>query len=352
MAKKKHSADPSKSKLFGVGIIAGEAAASKLRQRLAKQLRFITEPLQYRELLTLARQELDKFAPLYAQILLDSQLAAWVYGLNAITKQTPSWALEIINYGVVNPLKIDKLSPRDKVFANVLTGSIKPAPSPKIVFPALGEMLARMINKKAVRKKAFEKLTPEVATRSFTVAYLNTQKKVEEVKELVVRSITEQKTLPQFRKDVVNTLGSGVLSPWHVETVFRTNMQKAFAEGQESVINQPLVQNMFPYAAFYAIHDSRVRDNHIALESLGLNGTNIYRADDPMWEFFTPPIEWNCRCSKKFLNLRQAAQRGVEEAKTWLSTGVPPENPEYRLPAINFRPDPTYKRILVKAEAA
>jgi uncharacterized protein with gpF-like domain len=44
--------------------------------------------------------------------------------------------------------------------------------------------------------------------------------------------------------------------------------------------------------AYYATHDARVRDDHLAMETLGLDGTNIYRADDPIWREYLPPWDF------------------------------------------------------------
>jgi hypothetical protein len=95
---------------------------------------------------------------------------------------------------------------------------------------------------------------------------------------------------------------------------------------------------VFPYQAYEPIHDGRVRDEHAELEKLGLNGTNVYRRDDPMWNYFTPPWGYNCRCGVNLLTVDAAARAGVAEAKLWQSTGRPPEVPEHRLQAIDFRP--------------
>jgi hypothetical protein len=65
------------------------------------------------------------------------------------------------------------------------------------------------------------------------------------------------------------------------------------------------------------------------MESLGLDGTAVYRRDDPVWDLFYPPWGWNCRCVVIPLSVEDAAARGVKEAMEWMRTGRPPVVPQY-----------------------
>jgi hypothetical protein len=117
------------------------------------------------------------------------------------------------------------------------------------------------------------------------------------------------------------------------------NVQAAYRDGRESLASHPIVDELFPYAEYFAIHDSRAEDTHLAMETLGLDGTGIYRTDDPVWDFFTPPWRWCCRCAKNLMTVEAAARKGVLEAKIWLDTGIKPPLIS-RLPEIPFRPEP------------
>jgi uncharacterized protein with gpF-like domain len=116
----------------------------------------------------------------------------------------------------------------------------------------------------------------------------------------------------------------------------------------------------FRIVAYYATTDSRVRKNHLALEKLGLDGTNIYRADDPTWQRFRPPWDFQCRCSWVPITVEQAARRGVTEAKEWLARAAAmamelggsasqyyertaPASPAWVNPP-NFNPSPEFSR--------
>jgi hypothetical protein len=89
------------------------------------------------------------------------------------------------------------------------------------------------------------------------------------------------------------------------------------------------VRDEFVYLLWSATHDGRVDPDHLAMEKAGLNGTAVYRADDPIFNTHFPPIRWQCRCVVIPLSVADAAEYGCAEAKRWLETGEPPAQPEF-----------------------
>jgi len=80
------------------------------------------------------------------------------------------------------------------------------------------------------------------------------------------------------------------------------------------------------------IRDSRLTDLCAIISTSGLQGTGIYRADDPTWVKFRPPRHFNCRCGTRRLTVAMAAARGIKEAERWLESGQPPLSPEFVTP--------------------
>ena len=109
------------------------------------------------------------------------------------------------------------------------------------------------------------------------------------------------------------------LSRARIELVFRANTARYLSDAADAALNHPLAIDQFPYRAYSATHDDRVRDTHLRLEQTGLNGTNVYRADDPAWKAFRPPWAYSCRCAWRPVGVRQAARIGVVEANNWLA---------------------------------
>jgi len=107
----------------------------------------------------------------------------------------------------------------------------------------------------------------------------------------------------------------------------------------ESILAHPIVTDGFPYRAFHAIHDARCRPDHRALETQGLDGTNVYNALDPVWAEIRPPFSWGCRCGWTAISVRTAAGLGVKEAQRWLNTGERPAEFQFvRWPTYDGKP--------------
>src|SRR5690606_1921457 len=107
-------------------------------------------------------------------------------------------------------------------------------------------------------------------------------------------TIEEGASLGKFRAKIEDELGRGAIGPAHLENVYRTNIQRAFHDGYDEIANDPVVNELFPFQEYIPIHDSRTREEHLQLGKLGLDGTGVYWADDPMWELFSPPWDYQC----------------------------------------------------------
>jgi len=131
-------------------------------------------------------------------------------------------------------------------------------------------------------------------------------------------------------------------------TVYRTNLHSSYSDGRLAVVQNPHVRDAFPYASYDPIHDDRTRPTHLLLARSGLDGSNVYYIDDPVFETFRPPWEWGCRCSWGPLTVMQAASKGVKEAQRWLQTGMPPRFhqavPWPTFEGAPLEPDPRYRR--------
>ena len=77
----------------------------------------------------------------------------------------------------------------------------------------------------------------------------------------------------------------------------RKRLAKEYTQNLLKTLEQPFVGSGFPYLFFSPIHDDRAPQSHLDLEHLGLNGTPVYRRDDPIWKKFMPPITDLCRCT-------------------------------------------------------
>lgn len=114
------------------------------------------------------------------------------------------------------------------------------------------------------------------------------------------------------RQPVIDPLTGGLVdaqlgSPWRLETIFRTNMQTAYAVGQwDEIASQAEVA---PFLMYDAVDDSRTRPEHAAWDRTVLPVTSKW------WRTHFPPNGWNCRCSVIQLDREEVEALGLEIAE-------------------------------------
>lgn len=347
---------------------------------LEKSLRTADPAELSQALLTFIR----KYRVQLADILTTTQLASLLEGARDVAKKIPTIpifpsapppatlepqkAMELLDTLRVLPVgereqKIYELPADQQTFVRQglmaqEQGGFQPPPPPfvplapsegspeRIHYPIIDEAAQSLAAKNVMTRPQFDALDSAARQKAFTVAHvecLDTMTKIRDVMSEVIRDGIDVQT---FRERVLATVDEGTfMSDWHMETILRVNVQTAFSDGQMAVLQHPFVRSGFPYASYEAIHDDRVRHNHLALETLGIDGTNIYRINDPVFQMFRPPWDWCDRCSWIPMTVRMAASKGIEEAKRWIETGVEPSPPAF-VAMPSFRPPSGFQRSL------
>lgn len=281
----------------------------------------------------------DKYRLRLARLLTATQLAALLQGMAEVAVGV-STTPEAATVAIPPPESINRVA-----FAFDLVEPEDDEPE-AVFFTVIEAAVNELATKNVLTREKFDELNAAARAKAFTVAGIDAEETLLKIRDILAENISEGADLEAFRKTVLEALGEGTfLSESHLETVFRTNIQSAFSDGQMVVLRHPLIRSGFPYAAYNAIHDHRARDNHLALEKHGIQGTNIYRIDDPVFQLFRPPWDYNDRCSWVAMTIRQAAEAGINEAQQWLDSGVEPYPPAYvKMPP--FRPPDGFTRGL------
>lgn len=319
------------STIIGRGLITTEALAAEVRARLIRRLmrtkrRFFIS--QY-DFLAEARSVLSEFEPILAQAIADVELAAWIAGTQAVAGRIPLSTQQKF-------LPFFGQPPKPPGLGTLLGGGDDWEPI--IRFPLLENAARSLAERNILTPREFAEIGADVKRQAFTVAGQASEQAIEKIRDALVETIDEGPSLKIFREKVEEAVDAGGIGTAHVENIFRTNIATAFHQGYDEILQHPIVADLFPYQAYIPIRDARVRPEHLALETLGIDGTNIYRRDDPFWDLFTPPWNFQCRCSINALTVEAAARKGVGEAKRWLETGSVPVL-ESRLNYIPFRPE-------------
>lgn len=294
-----------------------EAAARRVRAALLRLAeRYYREPLRYiHEAAKLVRGA----EPQLAEHLRAAQLLAF---LNAAKTTVREAGVSLRREAIPHTDEHGRMG-------NTPLPAVAPTayPSPVLVNVALG---ANWLHQRIpFERHEFDRLDREAKKVAFTAARVVGEAAVRKLRDRLAQAVVRGDTLRQFKADAADALDASTLTPAQVETLYRTHVGRAMTAGKMRALNHPLVGDQFPYLLYTAVHDSRVRVEHKAMEKLGLNGTAVYRRDDPIWDEFLPPWAWNCRCEVVPLDKETAAEYGVEEAREWVRSGVPPAVPHW-----------------------
>lgn len=324
------SIDPAIDELIGHSLIIGETIVQELRLRLVRDIARNRRKLSPDALVNRAREILSQFEPILAKQIASADLGAWLLGSDKVAKDLPAWAGPSINRDDIPPIP-----PRFAI--GEFFGD-----EPAIRFPLIENAAMSLIEKQLLTRPDFDRLSAEARRKAFTVAGEMSVDALDTIRNVLVETVVYGPSLGEFTTKLEDAIGKGRLGAAHLENVYRTNIQTAYQNGQDEIASNPIVSEVFPYQEYLAIHDGRVREHHLELETLGLNGTNVYRRDDPFWDQWTPPNGYQCRCATNLLTIEAAADRGVKEAQEWLRTSRPPITPEHRLQFIPFKNEPGF----------
>lgn len=172
--------------------------------------------------------------------------------------------------------------------------------------------------------KAWRALSEAEREYAFMVSHVAQADVIADVWEAIDRAVRDGTTLQEFRVEVAEKLASswGGEKPGRVETIFRTNVQKAYSEGRYQTYSAPAVRKSHPYLRYDAVLDERT-----AADCESLDGT-ILRQDDPFWDRNTPPRHFNCRCTVTAITEDDADEEGIDDDPPDVDTadgfGIPP----------------------------
>ena len=156
-------------------------------------------------------------------------------------------------------------------------------------------------DKRVVLPEEFYLLDLNARQYATTVSRLASLDQIRTVINLSNKAIESGSTFQEFQKAVKE---SGIeLSPHHLDNIFRTNIQNAYAHGiwtqqQENKANRP-------YLRYSSLNDGRTRPSHLAFNNI------IRHIDDSFWYTYYPPNGFKCRCGVDALTEAQAKKQGI-----------------------------------------
>lgn len=154
----------------------------------------------------------------------------------------------------------------------------------------------------------YRKLERQLRDKYFTISSIEGDDMVARVKEEMEKSLEDGTSFESFKKgvdDLFDKMGLDQADPWHLENVFRTNIQTAYSAGQYEKLQDPAVADMFPYYRYSAVRDTRSRPAHLAMHGF------VAAKDDPIWDEWWPPNGYSCRCGVIAINKYKAKRENI-----------------------------------------
>ncbi|MDR9503401.1 phage minor head protein [Brevibacillus agri] len=188
-------------------------------------------------------------------------------------------------------------------------------------------------DKLPVTSAEFHKLTEEYKSLAFTVSGYTKAQVLKKFHEELLKAIEDGLTMKDFKEsmnDFLERRGYTGLTNFQADNIFRTNVQTAYQVGHYKQMTSPEVMKLRPYWMYDAVHDSRTRPSHLAMDG------RVFRADDPIWNTWYPPNGFRCRCSIVTLSERQVQERGLKVESE------PPVSAEVNGHFVNILPDPNF----------
>lgn len=344
--------------------IAGQSMLDTVTKIAAQRAMFLSNELKTKlvrlavrnptatpqEFLRAAARLIQQVQPRLAALVRDTIVAGWVMGAKRGSLHIPKEVQQDLKEDAAgtkaSPLldDLNEAGMMQKPVQSVRVAFYHPGESPSVNFPGIDEAFADLQTRHILESGDFYKLGDQARAAAFTVSHVHGIDTLEMIRDKLADAVSKGTSMADFHEAIGDAMDASPLGESHLETVFRNNTQSAASAGQETVINDPLVIDAFPYAIYEGIEDTRQRETHNEVMRTGIpingEGSNIYRSDDPFWDIWTPPNGHRCRCGKTYITLRQAARLGVPEAKRWLETGTPPANPWYT--KTTLQPDPGF----------
>lgn len=164
---------------------------------------------------------------------------------------------------------------------------------------------------------AWDDLRHGAHARAWSVAGVQAQDMLADIRAAMDKAIAQGTTLAEFRKDIGPLLGrlgwderGAQYVAWRTRTVYETNMRTAYAAGRYAEMTQPDVLAARPFWRYRHSGKKDFRQEHKDWDGL------VIRADDDFWKTHFPPNGWGCGCYVQSLgprDLRRLGKDGPDE---------------------------------------
>lgn len=166
--------------------------------------------------------------------------------------------------------------------------------------------------------RAWDDLRHGAHARAWSVAGVQAQDMLADIRAAMDKAIAQGTTLAEFRQDIGPLLGrlgwaerGEKYVAWRTRVVYETNMRTAYAAGRYTEMTQPDVLAARPFWRYRHSGKKDFRRLHKDWDGL------VLAADDDFWKTHFPPNGWGCGCYVQSLgprDLRRLGKDGPDQA--------------------------------------
>lgn len=155
----------------------------------------------------------------------------------------------------------------------------------------------------------FDSLLEEEKQYAFKVAGVAQARLANDVLTAIADAVEDGSSLDEFIDDVGDKLERawGGPIPGRLETIFRTNVQRAYVTGKVRMMRDPAVLRDRPYWRYTGTDDDAL------CPTCEQWIDTVLPAADPWWSNHTPPMHFSCRCGIDPLSPDEAEARGIDD---------------------------------------
>jgi len=153
------------------------------------------------------------------------------------------------------------------------------------------EQIEQLYNKQTITRKEFNLLSDLEKIKAFTIAGITSMEILTDSQLSLTQAIARGSTFKIWRDEMFNNFkekGWELPAPYHLETIYRTNIFSSYMSGKARMISQYI--NYIAFLRYETMLDERVRETHLRMQG--------YTAPpkDKIWMQWFPPNGYNCRC--------------------------------------------------------
>lgn len=179
-----------------------------------------------------------------------------------------------------------------------------------ILKPTPNEEAAQWLRKMPILKgSVFSKLAPDVKALAFTIGKVQSFDILQKCRDIIAEEAINgdpNKTLKAL-KEVLRQELSETEAAKKAKLALNWYGKCAVRVGEYEMAQE--TKDILPYFKYIAVVDSRTRSTHSALNGL------VLPVDDPFWEKYMPPWDYNCRCMVIQISERQREKQIELEKK-------------------------------------